>query len=189
MQALPAWQHESTTGRGWQWLGEWLAVREMETQMQEGLPLLVLAQVTHWKQPRPLSVAGLMLPTSSHELRAWLAPCCSSTAPLWDKSAGAGRRETTLTGNRPSLPDPQSYCSITLGSAPAPDRKVMATEQKGGPISQLALALVPPSPAPPYTKVKAKSTPWGKTWLLFTSNPNLPLKALGTHRLYRDTPT
>lgn len=134
-------------------------MREMETQMQEGLPLLVLAQVTHCKQPRPLSVAGLRLPTSSHEMRTCMAPSWSSTAPLWDKSAGAGRRETTLTGNRPSLPDPQSYCSINLGSDPAPDREVMATEQKGGPISQLALALVPPSPAPPYTKGKANSTP------------------------------
>ena len=42
-----------------------------------------------------LCLASRLQPTSPHELRVFMGPSCSRTAPLWDKSAGAGRRETT----------------------------------------------------------------------------------------------
>ena len=49
-------------------------------------------------------------------------------------------------------------------------------------------------PLPMLPKVITASMPWRKTWLVFTSNPALSPKALGTHRLYRmllhkDTPS
>ena len=87
-----------------------------------------------------------------------------------------------LKGNPSSLPNPQGYCSINLGSVLSAIEQWWPLNRREAP-SQLALALAPSSLAPPHTKVKVASAPWGKTWLLFTSNPSLPPKVLGIHRL------
>ena len=69
------------------------------------------------------------------------------------------------------------------------DKVIMATKQRVRLISNLTLALAPPSLASSTVKVIAASTPWRKMWPLFTLNPSLQLKILLTCRLYMSVPT
>lgn len=76
-----------------------------------------------------------------------MAPLASAL-PSWGKGPGAGRAENTdLKG------------SSNLGSDPAPNRAVTATEQSGRPASHPVQALVSPGPATPRTKEEPPANP------------------------------
>ena len=109
---------------------------------------------------------------------------------LWGKGHSTGRGESThLKETEPARAWPSGLLLQQLGIRLHPDRVVMATAKRGSPTSHLDPATAPPSSAPSPTKVIAASTPWRKTWLMSTSNPALPPKALGTCSLHRDAPT
>ena len=69
-----------------------------------------------------------------------------------------------------------------------PDREVSVIQHSRSPGLHLSLAVAPPSPVLPSTKAVATSTPVGKIYSMFISDPALPLKPLATCRLHRDTP-
>ena len=149
----------------------------------QGQPLLALTEAAHHKQSQDLTVAEA---NSLHpdSLAPALLPSGVRVLVL-----GVGRaRAHTLREWSQLGPNPQGFCSSTLGPAPAPSRVVLATEQRSS-SSHLALALALPPPIPLPTKVMASSTPWGKMWLMLTWDLALPPKALGTFRLYKVTPT
>ena len=114
-------------------------------------------------------------------------------APLTPALFTSGERMPVLGEGRTHKaylkPDPQIFCSRNLKPAPTPDWTMTATEQRRSPSSHLALAVTSSSQAPFPTKLRVASTPWGKMWLVFMSDPALPSKPQGTARLYRNTPT
>lgn len=61
--------------------------------------------------------------------------------------------------------------------------------QWGRPSSHQALGTAPSPSSPPLYKMIAAKTPWEKTRFMLTSDPTLPRQPVGTHRLFRDTPT
>ena len=81
-----------------------------------------------------------------------------STPLLWGKGHSVGRRKNTQRKQSQFEPDPQGFHSSNLGADPAPDRVVMATEQRGNPASHPAQTLAPPSKATPPTKVVVART-------------------------------
>ena len=54
---------------------------------------------------------------------------------------------------------------------------------------QLALVLLPLTPALPPTNVVNACMPWKKTWPMCTSGPALPAKALGVMLPLKDMPS
>ena len=87
--------------------------------MKQRLPLLVDAQVLHWRQPRPLYVASLLQLTSHLELKPTWAP-----PPPGQLPSGTGipalqeEREHTSRQKSQLSPDPQGFCIINLESDP-----------------------------------------------------------------------
>lgn len=96
--------------------------------------------------PHPDSLAPALLPSGARVLVPGVGRATAHTLREWSQLG----------------PNSQSFCSCTLGPAPAPNRVVLATEQRRSSSSHLALALGLPPPIPLPTKVMASSTPWGK---------------------------
>ena len=159
--------------------------------MGRGQPLLALAEAADWERSGSLAgVPGLPQSASWPTSSTCSSPSCSSAASIWGwRCRFLDGGECILKGNRnkwdptlrASAPEP---CNTT----PPPSKAMLATEHKRSPSWHLGHDLAPPLPASPLTKVTAASTPWGKIWPMFTSDPTLPPKPLGTHRLYMDAP-
>lgn len=87
--------------------------------------------------------------------------------PLWGEGAGAGSRNSIYLKLNQLKSNPKNFSSSNLGHNPSPSTTVIASEQRASPWQYIL---------------------W-KMWLVFTSNPVLPPKPLGTCRLYRNTAT
>ena len=99
-------------------------------------------------------------------------------APLGSKSAGAGRGEgTPWKRTEPAQTVRSGFPLQKLGTQAESDRH---WESSGS---------SPFFSDPPPVNVIATSTHWGKTELVLKSDPLLPPKSVGTHRLYKVTPT
>ena len=122
-----------------------------------GQPLLALMEVTEREQSETLTcVSGP--PSMPHS--PYQAP---TLAPVQFHSGAKvlmlrGVRKNTEREQNQLAPNPQSFCSSTLGPDPAPDRVLSATEHRRSPGSHLPLTLAPPFQAPPPTKVIATRT-------------------------------
>lgn len=136
--ALLTLQHSFSTGLGWQRLG---VVTGCEGQQR----LRHSWGCHYWCLHRGHIRGSLDL--CGQPITCWHGPLFlqHSSSLGQGYSVGSGR-QTHLREQRQLGPKPQGFHSINFGPDPAPDRVLMANEQRGSHASHLALALVPPSP-------------------------------------------
>ena len=158
---------------------------EVAREHGSGQPFLLLTQAVHQKA---VQISG----------PSWMATALSLThrviapaplVPVQLPSGARARRAHPWRELRQLGPEPQGFCSGNLRPSPAFSVLVKVTKERGSLTSHLALTLATPFLVQPPTKMRAVSSPWSKTWLLFMSNPALPTKPPGTCRLHRDAPT
>ena len=112
-------------------------------------------------------------------LRGCSSPSCSTEARFWG-------RMPMLREERAHTKREWNQCGPT--SRPLLQHLGVSSTEHKSPGSHLVLTLAPPSTAPPPTTVTAASK-FGVRCDVLTPDPALPPKPIGSHRLYKDTPT